>query len=174
MLPQLLFVLGVNLSNLLSTKITDCAWLEVNTNNSGGAKLRRNYKRTKKTERHWLKQPWPLGRLWGNCDNGLGIPFEIRGGKYKGDEINYYTQISIHITFSLPISMGCILIQGVSKRVLRWYPKCYCVANITKTFALKAYKLSIVRDVERLVGLYAFKCYCFRNTRHTVTFGIPL
>jgi hypothetical protein len=23
-------------------------------------------------------------------------------------------------------------------------------------------------------SLYAFKCKCFRNTRHTVTFGIPV
>jgi hypothetical protein len=28
-------------------------------------------------------------------------------------------------------------IQGVSKRDLQWYSKCYCVASVTKTFTLK-------------------------------------
>jgi hypothetical protein len=27
----------------------------------------------------------------------------------------------------------CYLIQGVSKRALQWYSKCYCVASVTKT-----------------------------------------
>jgi hypothetical protein len=27
--------------------------------------------------------------------------------------------------------------QGVSKRALQWYSKCYCVASLTKTFTLK-------------------------------------
>jgi hypothetical protein len=30
-----------------------------------------------------------------------------------------------------------MIIQGVSKRALQWYSKCYCVASVTKTFALK-------------------------------------
>jgi hypothetical protein len=29
------------------------------------------------------------------------------------------------------------VIQGVSKRDLQWYFKCYCVASVTKTFTLK-------------------------------------
>jgi hypothetical protein len=28
-------------------------------------------------------------------------------------------------------------LQGVLKRALQWYSKCYCVASVTKTFKLK-------------------------------------
>jgi hypothetical protein len=36
------------------------------------------------------------------------------------------------------------IMKGVSKRALQLYSKCYCVANVTKTFTLKTYKLSII------------------------------
>jgi hypothetical protein len=32
----------------------------------------------------------------------------------------------------------------------------------------------IVQHLRTMDNLYAFKCKRFRNTRHTVTFGIPL
>jgi hypothetical protein len=64
-------------------------------------------------------------------------------------------------------------VQGVSKTALQWYSKCYCVASVTKTFALKAYKLSIIaQGVEPWIVCMPLSK--FRNTRHTVTFGIPL
>jgi hypothetical protein len=37
-------------------------------------------------------------------------------------------------------------VQGVSKRALKLYSKCYCVASVMKRLNLKAYKLSIVED----------------------------
>jgi hypothetical protein len=43
---------------------------------------------------------------------------------------------------------------GCFKLALPWYSKCYCVAIITKTFALDS--------------LYAFKCKHFRNTSHSI------
>jgi hypothetical protein len=42
---------------------------------------------------------------------------------------------------------------------------CYCVSNVTKMFTLKG--------VQTIHRLHAFMCKRFRNTRHTVTFGIP-
>jgi hypothetical protein len=35
-------------------------------------------------------------------------------------------------------------IQGVSKTALQWYSKCYCVADVTKTFTLKRVERWIV------------------------------
>jgi hypothetical protein len=58
-------------------------------------------------------------------------------------------------------------IQGVSKRSLQWYPKCYCVASVTKTFAFKG-----VQVIRRSTPSTMSKR--FHNARHTVTFGIPL
>jgi hypothetical protein len=37
--------------------------------------------------------------------------------------------------------------QGVSKRALQWYFKCYSVVSYEKGFFLKAYKLSIVQGI---------------------------
>jgi hypothetical protein len=53
-----------------------------------------------------------------------------------------------------------INIQSVSEIVLQWYSKCYCVASVTKTFALKG-----VQTIHRSTPWHS---------RHTVTFGIPL
>jgi hypothetical protein len=66
-----------------------------------------------------------------------------------------------------------LVMQSVSKRALQWYSKCYCVASITKTFTLKGGQ-TVHRPRCWMDNLYAFKYKCFRNTRHTVTFGIPL
>jgi hypothetical protein len=63
-----------------------------------------------------------------------------------------------------------LYIQGVSERALQLYFKCYCVAELQKRLHLKAYKLPIVHGVVCM----SVKCERFRNTRHTVTFGIPL
>jgi hypothetical protein len=30
-----------------------------------------------------------------------------------------------------------LVMQGVSKKALQWYSKCYCVASVTATFTLK-------------------------------------
>jgi hypothetical protein len=55
-------------------------------------------------------------------------------------------------------------IQGVSKIPLKWYPKYYCVANITKKKRhLKAYKVSIFQRLEFVnfkdVAIYLFLVY---------------
>jgi hypothetical protein len=42
-----------------------------------------------------------------------------------------------------------LVTRGVSKRVLQWYSKYYCVASVRKLLHLKTYKLSIVQGVER-------------------------
>jgi hypothetical protein len=41
--------------------------------------------------------------------------------------------------------------QGVSKRALKWYSICYCLASVTKRLYLKAYKLSIVQHLQRWI-----------------------
>jgi hypothetical protein len=47
-------------------------------------------------------------------------------------------QKEIHNFESSELSMGLSMVmQGVSKRALQWYSKWYCVASVTKTFALK-------------------------------------
>jgi hypothetical protein len=67
-------------------------------------------------------------------------------------------------------SCSSMKLQDVSKRVLQWYSKCSCEVSVMKTFTLKAYKLSIIQQLERWT---VCKCKCFRNTRRTTTFGIP-
>jgi hypothetical protein len=63
-----------------------------------------------------------------------------------------------------------LVMQGVSKRALQRYSKCHYVASVMKTFTFKG-----VQTIHRSTPcLYAFKCKRFRNTRHTVTYGIQL
>jgi hypothetical protein len=39
------------------------------------------------------------------------------------------------------------IMEEILKIPLRWYSKCYCVANIAKKFALKSYQLWIFQDL---------------------------
>jgi hypothetical protein len=39
--------------------------------------------------------------------------------------------------YNVQNSDSCMNIKSVSKRVLQWYPKYYCVASVTKTFKFK-------------------------------------
>jgi hypothetical protein len=59
--------------------------------------------------------------------------------------------------------------QGVSKRALQWYSKCYRAESVTKTFTLRGVQTPWTVD-----SFYSFKRKRFRNTRHTVTFWIPV
>jgi hypothetical protein len=65
-------------------------------------------------------------------------------------------------------------IQGVLKRAFQRYCKRYCMASVTKTFALKGLQTINRSSSWTTDSLYAYECNRFRNTRHTVTFGIPL
>jgi hypothetical protein len=57
-----------------------------------------------------------------------------------------------------------LVMQGVSKRALQWYSKCYCVASVTKTFTLKGVQ-TIPRSTPLAVNV---------STTLTAKFGIPL
>jgi hypothetical protein len=64
-------------------------------------------------------------------------------------------------------------IQDVSKAALQWYSKCYCVASVMKTFTLNRLQTIHPSRCQAMDSLYAFKYKHFRNTGHTVIFGIP-
>jgi hypothetical protein len=63
---------------------------------------------------------------------------------------------------------------GYFKKASQWYSECYCVTNVTKMFTLKSVQTIHRSRCQKMDALYAFKYKHFRNTRHTVTFGIPL
>jgi hypothetical protein len=67
-----------------------------------------------------------------------------------------------------------LVIQGVSKRDFKWYSKCCCVASVMKTCELKDVRIIHRSRCCTISSLYTFNCKRFRNTRHTVTFGISL
>jgi hypothetical protein len=58
-------------------------------------------------------------------------------------------------------------LQGVSKRALQWYSKCFCMVSVTKTFTLKGGQTTHWSRCWTMVSLYSLKCKRFRNTRHT-------
>jgi hypothetical protein len=70
--------------------------------------------------------------------------------------------------------LSSLYIQSVSKWTLQWYSKCYFVASVTKTFTFKGTQTTHCSKCWMMDNLYTFKFKCFRNTRHKVTFGIPL
>jgi hypothetical protein len=66
---------------------------------------------------------------------------------------SYYIQINSTYNLDIGMSTPCTLFtltQGVSKRALQWYSKCYCVASVTKTFTLEGVqKLSTVQGASK-------------------------
>jgi hypothetical protein len=60
---------------------------------------------------------------------------------------------------------------GCLKKLYNDIPDVTVRRELRKRLHSKAHKLSIVRTMNKL---YAFKCKRLRNTRRTVTFGIPL
>jgi hypothetical protein len=56
-----------------------------------------------------------------------------------------------------------LVMQGVSKRVIRWYSKCYCVTSVMKTFTLKGVQIIHRSTPWTLDSLYINKMYC-QNT----------
>jgi hypothetical protein len=67
-----------------------------------------------------------------------------------------------------------MVMQGVSKRALQLYSECCCVTSVTKRSTLEDVQTIRHFLFVHAFSLYAFKWKRFRNTRHTVTFGIPL
>jgi hypothetical protein len=63
---------------------------------------------------------------------------------------------------------GCL-----KKKVCNGIPNVTVWRVLLKRVHLEAYKLSIVQHLERQIDYTASSLY-FRNTRHTVTFGIAL
>jgi hypothetical protein len=72
------------------------------------------------------------------------------------------------------VQCDSLVMRGVSERALQWYSKCYCVANVTRTFTLKGVQTIHPTAPTTMSTLYAFECKRSRNIRHKVTFGIPL
>jgi hypothetical protein len=60
----------------------------------------------------------------------------------------------------VPVLIKLWLYRMFQKKSSQWYSKCYCVATVSRCWTMDS--------------LYAFKCKRFRNTRHTVIFGISL
>jgi hypothetical protein len=48
--------------------------------------------------------------------------------------------------------------EGVSKRALQWYFKCYCVAIVTETFTLKDVQSIQLSTPRTMDSLYTFEC----------------
>jgi hypothetical protein len=65
--------------------------------------------------------------------------------------------------------LGVSEMQGVSKRDLQQYSKCYCVASVTKMFSLKG----VQAGVERWIVCTPLSINFF-VTLNTLTFGKPL
>jgi hypothetical protein len=69
---------------------------------------------------------------------GSGYPYQ--GSKHRrtsGSNISRMQVRSSLLHWFLCCNTICFEIQGVSKRALELYSKCYCVASVTKMFALK-------------------------------------
>jgi hypothetical protein len=62
-----------------------------------------------------------------------------------------------------------LVMQGVSKRALQLYSKCYCLASVKKKVTLVGVQTVHLSRCWTMDWSYAFKR---SNTRHTVTFGI--
>jgi hypothetical protein len=67
-----------------------------------------------------------------------------------------------------------VVMQVFKKELYNDIPNVAVLRVLRKRLHLKAYKLFIVQGTRLSLSWFAFKCKRFLNTRHTVTFGVPL